>query len=507
MAEFNILDYSNSRLITIQTGMARRQNGTFKVIHSIDLEQYRELVDDLESILVTNVTYGHPLRPFLAQQTFDIRRLLKRLSPNKIRRSIDVIGTAWKWIAGTPDSHDFEILTQKMGNLLENNNRQMIINELTFNKIQEISNITNEILSVRKEDWNSDLTVRLEHKLILIEKELQNIEYAIQWAKANIVNSFILSKTEIEILNNVLTNYNIPLFNVDELLTFGNVKIVTDSKEILYILSIPITQKDICKTYLAKPVKLGNLIDKIEFDKILSCNNELFAIKSNCKKYNDLTICNNKNIFELREDYCITNLFKNRIGNCTQVNNEHIPTVEEIGSDLILVNQYTGIIKVNNEVININGTYLIKYYNTTVLIDEREFFSIEVSGSKPLPASLQPKAFNTKTKEVLSLERIQKINMGNIQRLEALENKNNVLTAASTLILVGALCTIILISVKRWTNKKNQKTEIEKNSWESTKKTLETEVKENSSKQAEEAVEIGRKSEKKTSSIYDHHTF
>lgn len=487
--------------------MARRQNGTFKVIHSIDLEQYRELIDDLESILVTNVTYGHPLRPFLTQQTLDIRGLLKRLSPNRIRRSIDVIGTAWKWIAGTPDSHDFEILAQKMGNLLENNNRQMIINELTLNKIQEISNITNEILRVRKEDWNSDLTVRLEHKLILIEKELQNIEYAIQWAKVNIVNSFILSKTEIEILNNVLENYNIQIFNVDELLTFGNVKIVTNSKEILYILSIPITQKDICKTYLAKPVKLGNLIDKIEFDKILNCNNELFAIKSNCKNYNDLTICNKDNILELREDYCITNLFKNRIGNCTQVNNEHIPTIEEIGSDLILVNQYDGTITANNEVIKINGTYLIKYYNTTVLIDDREFFSREISGSKPLPASLQPKAFNAKTEEVLSLERIRKINVGNIQRLEALEKKNNVLTTSGTLVFVAAICTIIWISVKTKINKRNQTTDTEKNSLESTKKSIETTATATPLKPIEETIEIEKKNERKTSSIYDHHTF
>ena len=117
-----------------------------------------------------------------------------------------------------------------MANLLENNDGQLIINELTINRIQEISNITNEILNVRKEDWNSELTIRLQHKFNLIEKELQNIEYAIQWAKVNIVNSFILSKTEIEILNDVLMNYNIPIFNIDELLTFGNVKIVTNSK-------------------------------------------------------------------------------------------------------------------------------------------------------------------------------------------------------------------------------------------------------------------------------------
>ena len=196
-----------------------------------------------------------------------------------------------------------------------------------------------------------------------------------------ILYSFILSKTEIEILNDVLNTYNIPLFSVDELLSFGNVKMVTNNKEILYILSIPITQNDICKTYLIKPVKVGHLIDKIEFDKILICNNILFAIKDNCKNYNELTICNRDKLIELREDDCITNLFKSKIGNCTQVNNEHIHTIEEIGGDILLLNQYNGKIKVNNEEINLNGTFLIKYYNTTVNIEGREYLSKEVAAN------------------------------------------------------------------------------------------------------------------------------
>ena len=76
-----------------------------------------------------------------------------------------------------------------------------------------------------------------------------------------------------------MTNYNIPIFSVDELLTFGNVKIAMNNKEILYILSTPITQTDTCVTFLTKPVKFGNVMDKIKFDKIPKCQNDLFAFK------------------------------------------------------------------------------------------------------------------------------------------------------------------------------------------------------------------------------------
>ena len=46
----------------------------------------------------------------------------------------------------------------------------MVINELTINRVQEISNITNEILNIKREDWNNELANKLERKLILIEK-------------------------------------------------------------------------------------------------------------------------------------------------------------------------------------------------------------------------------------------------------------------------------------------------------------------------------------------------
>ena len=76
-------------------------------------------------------------------------------------------------------------------------------------------------------------------------------------------------------------------------------------------------------------------------------------------------------------------MFKNRAGNCTQVNNDHEPTVEQIGTDLILLNQYNDRITANDEEIKLNGTYLVKIY-------EQEHFSLEVSGAKPLPVIPSP---------------------------------------------------------------------------------------------------------------------
>lgn len=483
-------------MITIQKGTARIQNGTFKIIHSIDIEQYRILTLQIESILDTNITDNHPLRPFIKQQIIDIGGLLRRLSSSRAKRSIDFIGSAWKWIAGSPDSHDFQILEQKIDNILANNNRQLIINELTTKRIMELSNITNEITKAKREGWNNELANSLERKLMLIEKELENIEYAIQWAKANIVNSFILSKTEIENVNNILKNYNIPVYSIDELLSFGSVKIVTNNKVFLYILSIPITRNDICKVYLAKAIKKGNLIDKIEYNKILECNNELFAINTDCKNHYELTICNRDNLIELNDKYCITSLFKNRIGNCTQINNEHIPTVEEIGSDLLLLNQYEGTLSVNNEDTHLNGTYLVKYYNNTIQVNGREYYSKEISGNKPLPAVLQPKIKGDRVEEIISLERLSKLNIKNINRLEYLEAKSKILIGSSGL----AVTIIIIIAI--WRLRKGiSKTNLKINQ-DKEDVTIENDEK-NPNKDEPETTATNLETKKKSSSIYN----
>ena len=85
-----------------------------------------------------------------------------------------------------------------------------------------------------------------------------------------------------------------------------------------------------------------------------------------------------------------------------------MPTVEKFGTDLLLLSQYNGGITANDEEIKLNGTYLVKYFNTIVKINEQEYFLLEVSGAKALTAFLNPKGIKERIEEVLSLERLQK---------------------------------------------------------------------------------------------------
>ena len=58
----------------------------------------------------------------------------------RVKRSIDWLGTAWKWLA-----RDMEILDEHMNALLTNNNQRVIINQGMVSKINEIVKKQKEI--------------------------------------------------------------------------------------------------------------------------------------------------------------------------------------------------------------------------------------------------------------------------------------------------------------------------------------------------------------------------
>ena len=106
-----------------------------------------------------------------------------------------------KWIAGSPDHEDHDIISSKINNILQNNNNQVLINKLTIDKIIETTNITNNIIkNIQNEKYKYieiDSFSQWKYKLEII-KEVLNIAYAIHWTKANIINPFILSNEELD---------------------------------------------------------------------------------------------------------------------------------------------------------------------------------------------------------------------------------------------------------------------------------------------------------------------
>lgn len=429
--------------------MSKLQTGTFNLIHVIDLELYAKIIEDIEVKIKNYMSNKDPLYPLLSHEISNLQNLLTRLKPKpRKQRSLDFIGSAWKWVAGNPDHADFQIIESRMNNLLINNDRQIVINKLTNERINQITNVTNDIVNAIKKSSSlrDEYFINIKYKLDILKEELTNVNYALHWAKASVVNSFILSNSEINLAKETFERNEIPYLNLEEAFEFADVKIATNVSTLLYIISIPVTQLESCRNIMVKPIKRKNIVTKISFNYILQCNNQIYGIKEKCKTYNNLTICKRNQIVDISKNECIPNLLWSRQTNCTEINNQHIPSVEEILPGTLLLNQYNGSILVNSDAINLTGSFIIQYHNVSITINKQNYVSHEIPGSKPLPAIIQPDSHVKKYEELLTLEMMKELHLKNTKYIEQIKGEDNLrLVTNSSLITIITVVIVVIV--------------------------------------------------------------
>lgn len=453
------MDYSKSQLITIDIGAAQIQTGMFKIIHIIEISKYNEIIYNIENTIeiLKDDNNNYPILLSLIQQ---IKLHMKRLNIHSRidKRAINILGSAWKWVTGTPDHNDMVILENKINDILQNNNNQVVINKLIESKINEITTITNKIIKIQenstsKFEIKTNFALKMKYKLELLKEEIVNIAYAIHWAKANIVNSFIIADSEIRLAEEMFNKENIPYVNIDEALEFADVKIAASRDSLIYIISLPTTNTENCKKLEIRPIRKGKYINKIGFKKILVCSNEIYGLKNDCKNFNHLAICEKNKIENITNSSCIPLLLKSKMANCTKINNDNIEEIEEIFDDIILLNDFKGQIKINDENIDLDGSYIIKHVNQTIEINNKRYFSKIVSSNKPLPAMLQLNKNENILEEMLSLEMLKNLNVNSTKHIELLKKKNDIYFTVNVMFLISGIFIVILIFIKFRKNK------------------------------------------------------
>jgi len=431
-------------------GEAKLQNGIFKLIHILELGDYERAVDSLDLQIQQKLSQNNSLLPFLLHDINQLKSQLRRLKP-RVKRSINALGKAWKWIAGSPDHDDHQIVVDKINGLLANNDRQRIINKDAINRINLLTNTTNQILKTIRslEKVESIFEETISNKLKILKEEITNVEYAIQWAKVGVINSFILSEREISEAKKFLDEEKFPYDNLEEALGFATVRIATNESTILYIVNLPAIDKKICERLLLKPVKRNQTIIKINSENIIKCKNEIYQIETNCNVFNQLCICNNENLKNISNSNCISALLNSEKHNCPVINNQHVPSVQEISEGLLLINQFNGPLRIfANTTYQLTGTFLIQFHNDTITVGNRTFISKEISTFHPLPAVLQLADNKSQLEEVLSLEMMKELQINNVEELSSISTTGKIVFSLNLLFLTLLILCVILTLLK-----------------------------------------------------------
>ncbi|XP_043864620.1 uncharacterized protein LOC122757191 [Drosophila mojavensis] len=287
------------------------------------------------------------------------------------------------------------------------------------------------------------------YKLQIFKDDLTNLIHAIDWAKTNTINSIILSESEVKIIEQILEREKIMFLNAEELLEFSQIKIASNGKNILYIINIPLISNEVCTTMLIKPIKKKNYINEIKFENIVKCENSIYAIRDSCESHNEKTICNKNKLVDLRNDTCTLLLLKSQPPNCRAINNQHVPNHEQLFVGTILLNDFNGSIKIDEEEIELHGTFLVQFENSTIRIEDDIYESKVMSFAEATPPLFQIMAKTNKIDEVLSLQMLKEINLNNTRKLETLKSSNDIratinITLSGTLLIIMAIVGYLL---------------------------------------------------------------
>lgn len=257
-------------------------------------------------------------------------------------RSLNFLGSALKFITGNPDHDDFIKMETAINTLINNNEKQHIINSRFEKIIDTLSGHT------------------LENHLIIeqVHDQLLLLVRTINAAKNNAYLTESLSLADIqEIIQHELIS--VPIINV---LEYADIHIAGTGDLFIAIYKYPIL-KELCKLFKVTPISFKH--GKIQTDKHISkCNSKYIRVKL-CKNFLGRNICRVNN----ETDTCILPLLNNRNSKCI--------VIQEYNDDLLEIDEGFILLDGNHTVNNITTTdTTLVTYTDQVTIDNKIYRNI-----------------------------------------------------------------------------------------------------------------------------------
>lgn len=381
-------------------------------------------------------------RDILSQQHEEIAHIMKTLQiPIRHARSIDFLGSALKFVAGTPDHDDFAMLLTKQNTLIDNNNKQNKINSALQNRINELTNQINYI----NRHFSNNYEIKLIEKIPLFEflssrknmitNFLNNIVLSIVLAKNDLINPLILDDIDFENLNK---NENLPI-SISNLLLVTKIKVLQNSNVIHYILKVP-KLSEYCTFLKIFPVSHSNKIVKLSVKNAAKCNHVTYPV-SECVKTTTANICK-----PVVASDCTYELLNNDSASCPTENSHHLPPIQIIEDGTIILNDVYPTTIEEKQNMTIEGTILIEF-NKSIKINDTVFNAKKNNTTlEAHPPKIMSMTF-LDHEDKMSLPYLHKLNIENTNQIQSMSENLETHTTLwwSTIIMIIIIVIFIII--------------------------------------------------------------
>lgn len=424
-----LTDYSNSNYIPVSDGYVTIWQDFEYLRHTTNLTLYSEVADDTER-LKEHFPQSH-MKKILDSDIGHVRTLITTIDVHRRHtRSIKFLGTALKVISGTPDYDDFEDVKFNQRELIQAENRQILINTRTQEKINNLTDTVNIIIKNTKAKMvdTEHLYETLLARNRIVVAELESLMLSITLSKIGIVNPQVLDSNDLLSINSKhSTNVTI-----QDLMEVASIRVLLDDKFLHFLIKYPRPDM-VCKKVTLYPVQHNYTILNFNGENsVADCENQTLPI-GNCNATLTTSFCR-----KLVHSTCAQQLHSGGHAYCTS-RPSHLESVTIVDEGVVIVNDDTFTVKTNDDIeTTITGTFLLTF-SGEAKINETLYRNHKSIVTK-LPESPIIALLNvTGHENILSLPYLQRLSAENLRHIEGLKNQvisGPLLSAATLLVLL-----------------------------------------------------------------------
>lgn len=311
--------------------------------------------------LLSELSPSHCNLSKIKQSLFYIQTKLENFENPKTRQKrglINIVGSLHKYLFGTLDNDDLEIINSKFNTLLQNEHEiktqldlqsSILINlnkklNDSFLRIDKNFNTLSHVIEKLKNDVECvRIQLNLQEIFTEVEDLLSNLETATNLAQHNIIHNFFLPLKNIKpILNQLYAIYDrkeiIELANLHSYYNLFLISVTILEYKIIVKLSVPLFFPEHYNTYhlLSIPINDRTIIP---FQPYLHANldteQHLWTAQP-CPYIEEYNLC--KGTFELQHDQCFLSLIQNKPHQCPSTNVKLQATLlEQLKDNQILI--------------------------------------------------------------------------------------------------------------------------------------------------------------------------
>lgn len=388
---------NNPGIMTLRTGTARIITGYYKLIHVINLEDYKVNINKIRNNIQL-ITRHDDLTMIVGTINQKLRSLVNSFNviyPHLRNRRglINILGTGIKLITGNMDHEDaieinnsLQELTINNKQLIKSQNEQVRIN---YEMIERFKNITNHINNQQEiiEKYLSKSQTRamdaikylryvyqINFDIDTLKSHLDDIFQTVQLAKLNVISKNILTPDEIGFIQHKLIEQSINFNSVEQIYEICGLQAYYNNTNILFAIRFPKLNPTIFNEYYLE--SLPNKYNKsmrIEYENIINNKYETYVIKNTDLEINNNKYYYHKNLINITGDECFSNILNNKLGSCKFETNRYRNVIKQILDNYIIVKNIPNTNLSDScepeKTFSISGTALIKLNNCNVKLN------------------------------------------------------------------------------------------------------------------------------------------